>query len=155
MRDVLLGADPPVRLTRRAKEALSEARDSHLDVVHPGGTVIARGDDVRWWTWAGYRANVTLRGTLASVTDPRQQVTDAYLRLRTDITPQTWRFAVRDALQAVTLPTPDPKAIEGLKFGAALPPRLAERTLAIRLADVAGATAVLSRPQRFLTAPGR
>nr|WP_221475758.1 DEAD/DEAH box helicase [Sphaerisporangium rubeum] len=155
MREVLLGADPPVRLTHRAEKALAEARDDHLDVVHPGGTIIARGDDVRWWTWAGYRANVTLRSTFASVADPRQQVTDAYLRLRTDITPQAWSSAVRDAVQGLTLPTPDAKALEGLKFGAALPPRLAERTLAVRLADFAGAAAVLDQPQRFVTYPGR
>ncbi|MFC7382023.1 DEAD/DEAH box helicase [Sphaerisporangium rhizosphaerae] len=151
MREVLLGADPPVRLTRRARENLSLARDAHIDVVHPGGTVIVREDDVRWWTWAGYRANMTLRSTLASITDPKQQVTDAWLRLRTDVTPQIWAEAVRDAADSLCLPEPDAKAVAGLKFNAALPSRLAERTLATRLADFSGAAAVLARPQRFVT----
>jgi ATP-dependent helicase Lhr and Lhr-like helicase len=151
MRQVLLGADPPVRLTRRAVDALADAREHHLDVVHPGGTVIVRGDDVRWWTWAGYRANMTLRSTLASVTDPKQQVTDAWLRLRTDVSTETWASATRDAAEGLCLPEPDSKALEGLKFNTALPPQLAERTLAARLADFEGATAVLSRPQRFVT----
>jgi hypothetical protein len=32
----------------------------------PGGTVISRdGQDVRWWTWAGFRANATLAATLS------------------------------------------------------------------------------------------
>ncbi|MGH3303970.1 MAG: helicase-related protein, partial [Streptosporangiaceae bacterium] len=60
VRSVLLGADPPVPLTERAQRVLAEIRDDKMASVHPGGTVIARsGDDVRWWTWAGYRANAT------------------------------------------------------------------------------------------------
>ncbi|MFG1873446.1 hypothetical protein ACGFIV_01240 [Sphaerisporangium sp. NPDC049003] len=71
--------------------------------------------------------------------------------LRTDVTRQTWRSAVGNAAVGLCLPEPDSKAIEGLKFNAALPPRLAERTLAARLADPDGATAILNLPQRFLT----
>nr|WP_232794216.1 helicase-related protein [Pseudofrankia saprophytica] len=62
MREVLLGADPPVSLTRRATEHLAAVRETHLDVVHPAGTMIVRTEDltdVRWWTWAGERANRT------------------------------------------------------------------------------------------------
>ena len=39
-REVLLGADPPVALTQRAKRVLAEVRDEHVSAVHPGGTVI-------------------------------------------------------------------------------------------------------------------
>ena len=35
-REVLLGADPPVALTQRAKRVLAEVRDEHLPTVHPG-----------------------------------------------------------------------------------------------------------------------
>ena len=41
-REVLLGADPPVALTQRAKRILAEVRDEHVPTVHPGGTVITR-----------------------------------------------------------------------------------------------------------------
>ncbi|WP_406198514.1 hypothetical protein OG920_27845 [Streptomyces europaeiscabiei] len=44
-RDVLLGNDPPVALTRRAGARLTEAREAHPDVVHPVGTAVARGGD--------------------------------------------------------------------------------------------------------------
>ena len=65
VREVLLGADPPVALTQRAKRFLTEVRDEQVATVHPGGTIITRtGEDVRWWTWAGYRANATLAATL-------------------------------------------------------------------------------------------
>jgi ATP-dependent Lhr-like helicase len=42
--------------------------------------------------------------------------------------------------------------LDGLKFSAALPERLAMATLAARLADLAGADHVLGEPTRFLTA---
>src|ERR1019366_9442477 len=67
-REVLLGADPPVALTQRAKRALADIRGEHVPTVHPAGTVIVRaGADVRWWTWAGYRANATLAATLSGL----------------------------------------------------------------------------------------
>jgi ATP-dependent helicase Lhr and Lhr-like helicase len=78
---LLLGANPPVRLTRRASTALREARETAPDLVHPGG-----------------------------------------------------------------------KAVDGLKFSAALPRNLAEATLAQRLADLDGARIALAEPKRFVAA---
>ncbi|MEE4595272.1 DEAD/DEAH box helicase [Streptomyces sp. DSM 41524] len=153
-REVLLGATPPVTLTRRAAGALSQAREASANLVHPGGTVIMRGGrntNVRWWTWAGYRANATLAATLTSVADPLQRPTDAYVRLREDITPQDWKKAVAEGAEQLCLPAVDPRALTGLKFSAALPPRLAEATLAARLADLDGASAALREPVRFTT----
>jgi ATP-dependent helicase Lhr and Lhr-like helicase len=49
VRDVLLGADPAVALTQRARRVLAELRDDHRGSVHPGGTVITCDRDVRWW----------------------------------------------------------------------------------------------------------
>jgi hypothetical protein len=104
--------------------------------------------DVRWWTRAGYRANMTLRSSLSEVTDAKQQVTDEWLRLRSDLMPDMWRVAVEDSTSRLCLPEPDAKALAGLKFNAALPVRLAERTLAARLADLDAAAAVLAAPRR-------
>lgn len=151
MRSVLLGADPPVRLTRRAVERLAGLRDEAVEWVHPGGTVITRAatGDVRWWTWAGFRANVTLAATLAGVADEGQRVTDTYLRLREELTVEMWRAATGDAAERLCLPDIDEKALSGLKFSAALPERLATATLAARLADLPAASAVLAEPSRF------
>ncbi|GAA1254461.1 DEAD/DEAH box helicase [Streptomyces javensis] len=151
-RDVLLGATPPVTLTRRAEGALAQARETSTDLVHPSGTVITRGGrdtNVRWWTWAGYRANATLAATLTSVADPLQRPTDAYVRLREDITPQDWNEAAAEGAEHLCLPAVDPRALSGLKFSVALPKRLAEATLAARLADLDGASAALREPVRF------
>jgi hypothetical protein len=70
VRDVLLGAVAPVAMTQRAIEGLGRVRETHLGDVHPGGTVISRdASGVSWWTWSGYRANVTLAATLSDLAD--------------------------------------------------------------------------------------
>lgn len=152
MREVLLGADPPVRLTHRAVDRLATERDRQSSLVHPGGSVMVRGNqgDLRWWTWAGFRANATLAATLSEVVDPSQRFDDLQIRLRDDLTPKAWRDLVADAAQRMCLPEVNEKALEGLKFSAALPHRLAMATLAARLADLRGADAVLGEPVRFV-----
>ena len=151
MREVLLGATPPVSLTRRAEACLAEQRETDApDTVHPGGTLITRaGSDVRWWTWAGYRANATLSATLHPVTDPLQRPTDSWLRLRENLTPADWRAARDNVGENLVLPDVDRRAVRGLKFSAALPERLAVATVAARLADFDSARSVLDEPARF------
>lgn len=151
MRDVLLGGDPPVTLTRRAVERLAEIRDQDAGLAHAHGTVIVQSGsgDVRWWTWAGYRANATLAATLDGLTDPLQNHEDTYIRLRKDLTPAEWKAGTADAVERICLPHVDKKALAGLKFSAALPQRLAVATLAARLADIDGARAVLTEPVVF------
>ena len=151
MRNVLLGEDPPVQLTRRAERQLAELReDTAAGSVHPGGTLITRiGGDVRWWTWGGYRANATLTTTLSGLADQTQRPTDAWLRLREDLTPAMWREAVAGAPDRIVLPNVDPRAVKGLKFSTALPANLASAVVAERLADLEGAAELLGRPTRF------
>lgn len=87
--------------------------------------------------------------------DPLQRATDAYLRLREDLTPNTWqaaRSSTRSA-SALVLPDVDRRAVHGLKFAAALPARLATATLASRLADFGSARAALAEPTRFSSGP--
>ena len=152
MRDVLLGTDPPVTLTTRATDRLAVVRDERRGLVHPGGNVIARtsSGDVRWWTWAGFRANATLAATLSGIADPIQRFDDQHIRLREDLTPQMWRDGTADASERLCLPEVSEKALVGLKFSDALPKRLALATLAARLADLDGARAVLAEPSRFV-----
>ncbi|WP_042176291.1 DEAD/DEAH box helicase [Streptomyces sp. NBRC 110035] len=156
MREVLLGTDPPVVLTRRAEAHLAEQRETDApDTVHPHTTLVTRvGSDVRWWTWAGHRANATLAATLQSVTDPLQRPTDCWLRLREDLTPAAWHAARESVGANLVLPDVDPRAVRGLKFSAALPEHLAVATVAARLADFQGARAVLSQPVRLVGLSG-
>jgi ATP-dependent helicase Lhr and Lhr-like helicase len=153
--DVLLGSDPPVTLTQRAQRSLAETREDAYASVHPGGTVITRhGADVRWWTWAGYRANATLVATLSGLTDAAQRFDDESIRLRTDLTPAMWKSGTADAAQRLRLPEIDERALKGLKFSEALPERLAIATLAARLADLDSAVHGLAEPVRFVSTTG-
>jgi ATP-dependent Lhr-like helicase len=152
VREVLLGADPQVKLTHRAVKRLAQERDERSSLVHPGGNVVLRDrhGDLRWWTWAGFRANATLAATLTEVVDPVQRFDDCQIRLRENLTRAEWQALVADADQRLCLPEVNKKALDGLKFSEALPERLAMATLASRLADLDGATAVLQEPTRFV-----
>jgi len=144
MRDVLLGADVPVSITHRAAGALAGLRSDAVGRVHADGMVISRNDsDLRWWTWAGYRVNATLKATLGGLADEVQGVDDVAIRLRTDLQPSIWRSLVSELEDRLVLPEVDEKALSGLKFSEALPHHLAEATLAARLADLENAKSVL------------
>ena len=112
------------------------------------------GDDVRWWTWAGYRANATLAATLSLSTDSTQRFTDASIRMRSDMSLEMWRAETADATERLCLPEVDRQAVEGLKFSEALPERLATATLAARLADIGSAAIVLEESARFTIVAG-
>ncbi|MFI6824091.1 DEAD/DEAH box helicase [Micromonospora sp. NPDC050187] len=151
MREVLLGADPPVSLTARARSRLTLERDDRDMLVHPGGSLVVRDrrGDLRWWTWAGLRANATLAATMGEAIDPAHRFDDYAVRLREDLTTARWRATTADAATRLCLPEISERAVAGLKFGAALPPRLAAATLAARTADLSGAAAVLAEPVRL------
>jgi ATP-dependent Lhr-like helicase len=61
-----------------------------------------------------------------------------------------WRTSTVDAMDQLSLPDVNPKALRGLKFTEALPERLAVATLAARLADLDGAAAALKETVRFV-----
>jgi ATP-dependent helicase Lhr and Lhr-like helicase len=150
MRDVALGAEPPVSLTQRAAGVLAGLRSDAIGRVRAGGPVISRADDdLRWWTWAGYRVNATLKATLGNVADGTQRVDDLSIRLRPDLRPTSWRDVIVAAQDRLCLPEVDEKALAGLKFSEALPRGLAVATLATRLADLDHARAVLAERTRF------
>ncbi len=151
IREVMLGADPAVRLTKRATARLLEAReDKALESVHPGATLVTKnGNDVRWWTWAGFRANATLAATLRGLADPVQRPVDAWLRLRSDLTPELWKAGIAGAVDRLVRPEVDERAVKGLKFSAALPMTLGTAVVAERLADPDAAARVLRIPVRL------
>ena len=150
MRDVVLGAEPPVSLTKRAAGVLAGLRSDGIGRVYANALVISRtDDDLRWWTWAGYRVNATLKATLGNIADETQRVDDLSIRLRPDLRPTSWRDVINAVQDRLCLPEVDEKALTGLKFSEALPRGLAVATLATRLADLDNARAVLAEPARF------
>lgn len=111
-RDVLLGEAPRVAVTERARARLAPLRDDGLSTVHPGGTVITIDSlDVRWFTWAGFRANATLAATLSGLVDEKQSFDDPSVRLRTDLTRDMWRSGIADVGERLCLPNVDERAL--------------------------------------------
>lgn len=125
-RDVLLGADPPVRLTERAAVNLARARNTHAHSVSPEGTVVTRltDGDLRWWTWAGHRANTALAASLPSVVAPQVRIADEWIRLREALTPDRWDSALADVTARLCLPEVDARGARAeVRGSAARPPR--------------------------------
>ena len=157
MRRVLLGADPAgVGITRRAEGRIAEARSQWANRVDRERTVVLREDEeVRWWTWAGGRANALLHAALGVVDpellDPDRSFDSVHIVLRADVGPGRVGAAVRSMvgrfgsdLEGVW-PDVDRRAVEGLKFADILPLGVAEHTLAERLVDRVGAGNVVAR----------
>lgn len=148
IREVLVGTDPPVALTRRAAASLVEQRRTRaVEAGTPGATSIVReGETIRWWTWAGYRANATLAAAMAEVIDTTHRPSDFFLRVRSDLTPRCWRdaHAAVSSRSRMVLPAVDKRAVKGLKFSEVLPPALAAATVATRLTDIHGAATVIA-----------
>lgn len=141
-RDVVLGSDPPVTLSRRAVEALASVREAHLSHARPTPLVVS--DDV-WWTWAGARANATLIASLPSVVDPLQRVDNLRVRLREGLAHGELTEA-RRGLDQLATPDVSEAAIDGLKFSELLTDADAGYVISARLTDEAGAKAVLDAP---------
>lgn len=135
-RDVLLGETPDVPLSRRAVDRLGLVREARARQVVVDGLVVNRpGDDVHLWTWAGLKANETLRAGLGGAEG--QSYNDVMvLRGAGDLS----RLA--DVSFDDVVPHVPAEMVEGLKFSAALPELTAVKTLAERFADRAGAQSV-------------
>lgn len=151
-RAVLLGSMPDgVTLTRRASATLADLRETEAWSVSERGLVVAREkNEWRWWTWAGTKANRTLAAWAPDLVAPRQSFAAEYVRLHADLTvgsisDQIKLLALDDEAQG-RIPYIDDRALDGLKFSAALPDHLARRTVAVRDMDVAGAVDCTSRP---------
>jgi ATP-dependent Lhr-like helicase len=147
IRRVLLGADPDgVSLTRRASERLALLREEFADLVWDEGTVVAEdGARMRWWTWAGARANAVLVSALDRAAPHLLGDSIVYdnwqIGLRGDAIGVEIREAIATARRELgedlsrALPLIDEKALRHLKFSEMLPPAMAIATLAARTAD--------------------
>lgn len=138
-RDVLLGQDSLVELSRRATGTLERIRAERSMQVDAGGLVLQRQWDQQvWWTFAGTRANASL---VAGLDRLGISATAAAEAVRSEIFGADAiraLSAVLEQAQAAGMPMceVDQQAVEGLKFSAALPADLAMRTLAERGSDL-------------------
>ncbi|MCK9795945.1 DEAD/DEAH box helicase [Isoptericola sp. 4D.3] len=137
-RDVLLGETPDVPLSRRAFERLSLVRETRADQVSADKLVVERsGYDHNLWTWAGLKANETLRAALGGAEG--QSYNDIMVLRGVRALDRPTDIELDDVLPRVPV-----EMVESLKFSAALPEQVAIKTLAERFADRRGAEGVLA-----------
>ena len=136
-RDVLLGADPGVTLSRRGAERLALVREERAPTVSDRGLVVIETEhEKQLWAWGGLRAHQTL---IAAVGESgRAGATNEAIQWPVDY--DLSALASCDVTDAVPLISPE--AVDGLKFSAALPRDLAVETLGERFADRGGAAEI-------------
>ncbi|MFV0309065.1 MAG: DEAD/DEAH box helicase [Desertimonas sp.] len=138
VREVLTGAEPTgVALSARATARLAEVRDAYAWVRPEATAVVDDHGRVRWWTFAGQRANTWLASMLANL---RTSVT-AYDGLSIALDRNVDAATLRAALAALDVGSHEladwlsKDATEHLKFADCLPDRLVEREISTRLRD--------------------
>lgn len=144
MRAVLAGARVPARLSARARGALEGLRDELSWVRQDATSLVRDGDRVRWWTFAGLRANAELEWRLGQLAR-RSSGTD---NLSVPLDPRVTLEALTGTLAG---PPPGafpvaPEAIDGLKFNECLPEEAAAAVLAQRLRDPRAVRACREEP---------
>lgn len=148
IRDVLVGRDPDgVELSRRATDELDELRAAHRWAASDTTTVVAdeRGR-LRWWTFAGWKANLALARVVDDLRTEVAAIDDLTVALDPSVT-------APDVARRLDAAAPDPidltpwvttEALEGLKFAECLPVELARAVVAGRLADPASVAVALA-----------
>ncbi|WP_320536141.1 DEAD/DEAH box helicase [Pseudarthrobacter sp. IC2-21] len=157
-RRVLLGATPAsVLLSKRAVTKMGELRDEYAHRVSGDSTVMTREPNgrLRWWTWAGARANAVLAAGLMEVAPELLDESRAFNNWQIGLRGDTTAPALSKAKQQIglllkddppsLLPQVDDRALRTLKFAELLPNSLALSTLAERNSDHVGAVEVSAR----------
>lgn len=157
VRRVLLGVDPRgVNMTRRALRTLEAMREEFAHRVSEKGSVVTAIADsrMRWWTWAGARANAVLVSALVKVDPTLFESTTAFdnwqIGLRSDADPHAVVSAIAQAktqfghdLSGVDAQVDEKAATRQLKFAELLPPPLMLATIAERMSEHEGVAAFL------------
>ena len=160
MRDVLLGHDPEVTLSRRAVEGLAGLRGARRTEVHAGRH---RRSSARARTTGGGPGRAPAPTPPSwqrcpDVIDPKQQVGNYRLRLlpasEERPSPVAGHRRGGTSWSPLQYRPSRARAVSGLKFNEVLPAGLAAETLALRMVDRAGAAAVAAEP-RVVVIQGR
>lgn len=150
MQRVVAGADPDVTLTVRATKQLASIR-ADLPGIRPGTTTViddAESDSIRWWTFAGLRANIEIAARLVSLRDHVTQRENLYINvsrqaLKDDVELRSLVDSGSNYNEVIRLA---PWAVEGLKLAEVLTDEMAHDIALRRLADPAAVAHVLRVP---------
>lgn len=141
---VLAGADPGVRLSRRAEAQLDASRQGFPNLRTGEATFLARsaGAGAEWWTFAGLRANLELAARVGPLA--AGDAGNLSIALRDGTTAADLHAALPG--EPGSLSRPAEAALGGLKFAECIPETVADAILAARIADPPAVAFVLGAP---------
>ena len=158
MQAVLAGHDPDVTLTQRAQRKLAEIR-TDMPGIQVGSTTVVEDeadDSIRWWTFAGLKANLELAARLSPMRDHIGQRDNLYININqrtlppgTDLVGMLDREG--DLNELIRLA---PWAVRGLKLAQVLTDDMAHEIAVRRLADEPAVDFVMNAPVRRVVIPG-
>jgi ATP-dependent Lhr-like helicase len=151
---VLVTGDSGVTLSRRADAALTELRQDMPFLDGEAVPVVASGDEVRIWTFAGGRANAILAASLSSRKLGVRTTDNFSVAIATSDGDDVIRALQTVELGSLRIPVPD-RVMNELKFRACLPGDCARAVLAARLAAQDAIEKFLGRPRRIVRLSGR
>ena len=136
----------PVKLTRRADEALVELR-SHLRGAKAGRTLLVHAEEgTRWYTFAGLRANLEFAARLASLRSQVSQRDNLFIGFGGGVEPGQLRAAIERPTPKEELARLVVDVSGALKFQSILPEPLVEEILIRRLQDPASVQQTMNAP---------
>lgn len=155
IRSVVAGADPPAHLTRRGKARLASLREAFHWATDGTTTIVTGGDDVRWWTFAGLRANAQLADQLGRLTHAARAHDNLSIRLAEGARASAVVELLQPLreLESIPFAWPDAERTPRPKFTECLPQELAMAAMAARAADPDSVAACLREPLRVATSP--
>jgi len=155
MRDILSGDERAACWSQRAAEAMERVRQEFAWLA-PAGTTLrctqapdGVATDIEWWTFAGSKANTTLKTVLQNALGVPLDADACSLRLAAPIPVEEVQRAITSlpGLPAASLaPEVDQTAIDGLKFSQCVPAAMVVALLQQRMSDAPATLAVLHSP---------
>lgn len=143
------------RWSRRAQLQIEAARSEFPWLCgEPGNVLVAAGDKLAWWTFAGGRANAALAAELSRRMAARVAADNFAVRFEAGtVLDVVGRLIeeLRDADPRQIVPTVNEDALEGLKFSECLPAEIATGVVRGRLADDQAVVDVLGRTTRVVS----
>ena len=157
IRDILATVVEREWWSKRAKEAMAEARNEYYWLTTDGTVVTSEPNgELMWWTFAGRAVNASLAYALQPRISGKIAHDNFAVKVEIGSTLsdfETHIAAIRSQPHNALLPEIDADAITALKFSDCMPHEMAQHMLQLRATDGPSLGIVLTEPVRFIVVP--
>jgi len=142
--------------SQRARTQIEAMRSAFPWLTMDGSAIVTGEDDggVKWWTFAGQKANAALAPAMATLTKTRTTSDSLSIEFDQPPAPDALQLAVeqlRSCDPGTLLPKVNHEALEAMKFSDCLPQPLALHVLGMRRRDPMAVEHVLKASVRFVS----